>query len=79
MNIMGNKKAPKFSELLFFKRRKLFNDNSHVPYFIDGETSASRRYKVLVVDGKKKRRRNLDNYRKRTKNELIEERYYDEL
>lgn len=61
-------------------KRKLFNDNSHVPYFIDGETSASRRYKVLVVDGKKKRRRYLlDNYRKRTKNELIEERYYDEL
>lgn len=48
-------------------KRKLFNDNSHVPYFIDGETSASRRYKVLVVDGKKKRRRYLDNYRKRTK------------
>lgn len=36
-------------------------------------------YKVLVVDGKKKRRRYLDNYRKRTKNELIEEGYYDEL
>lgn len=45
-------------------KRKLFNDNSHVPYFIDGETSAGRRYKVLVVDGKKKkkRRRYLDNY-----------------
>lgn len=58
-------------------KRKLFNDNSHV--LIDGETSASRRYKVLVVDGKKKRRQYLDNYRKRTKNELIEEGYYDEL
>ena len=33
-------------------KRKLFNDNSHVPYFIDGETSASRRYKVLVVGWK---------------------------
>lgn len=35
--------------------------------------------KRVLVGDMKKRRRYLDNYRKRTKNELIEEGYYDEL